>query len=188
MGPKSSLYVRAIGVVVMALTLGCAALQREKKIQEHTATHVFHRSQVDLHAAAEKMLSDDGFRINVPATTLPEVRTEWKAIIDDEQFATSYVRYVVLIKRLAPQHCLVQVVRFTMSTMGMETYHPHSEFKHDGSGSNVNTANYGKGESALPMGPPVYVRDLAYEWKLFNEVEPAAAALVAQSVDREMHL
>lgn len=139
-------------------------------------------------AAATRLLGERGFRfkpvsVGGPATML---RTEWRAILDDEEFATAYERYVIQVKRLTKEHCQVQALKVSVSSVGMETHHPLTQYKRDGSGRNVNNVTNGKGRTGLLMGKPGYGRDFELEWQLLRRIEPERARLLESTVDWEM--
>ena len=90
---------------------------------------------------------------------------------------------MIVIHRLTREHCRVQAIKLSYSSVGMETEHPHTLFKRDGVSATVNTATYGKGKSPLPMGPPTVRRDLDLEWKLIAREEPERARLVRSQID-----
>jgi hypothetical protein len=174
-----------IALALCALTLGCAGTSRAQLLELHVSSHVYHRPQSEVIAAATKLLGEQGFRLK-PFNNGNMLRTEWRGILEDEEFATAYDRYLVQIKRLSPEHCRVQAVKVSVSSVGMETYHPTTSYKRDGSGRNVNNVNNGKGREGLQMGKPGYGRDLDFEWLLLRRVEPERARLLEGTVDWEL--
>ncbi|MEO7330950.1 MAG: trypsin-like serine protease [Minicystis sp.] len=178
---------RALSLIVVALaalSIGCGGTSRAHLLELHVSGHVYHHPQEEVIAAATRILGERGFR--VPPASEGVIRTDWRGILEDEEFATAYERYVIQIKRLTKEHCRVQAVKLTYASVGMETYHPTSSYKRDGSGRTVNTVNNGKGWQGLTMGAPGYGRDFDFEWLLLRQVEPARARLLEGTVDWEM--
>jgi hypothetical protein len=169
-------------ITALALVSGCAGSMPDRLREARTGAYVFHHPAPDVESTARALLEDDGFHLK-PARQSGIVRTEWKPIIDDEQFATTFERYVVVIKRLSPEHCRVEAIKMSVSSLGMETAHPHGMAKNDGNPRNENTATYGKGSVPLRMGPPVARRDLDLEWKLIARKEPERARRVQSDID-----
>jgi hypothetical protein len=174
-----------LALALAALTLGCAGTSRAQLLDLHVSGYVYHRPQAEVIAAATRLLAEQGFRLK-PLNNGGMLRTEWRGILEDEEFATAYDRYLIQIKRLTPEHCRVQAVKVSVSSVGMETYHPTTTYKGDGNGRNVNNVNNGKGREGLLMGKPGYGRDLDFEWQLLRRVEPERARLLEGTVDWEM--
>ena len=165
----------------IALTGGCAGSIPERILQARTGAYVFHHPAPDVESAARKLLEDKGFYL-IAADRGGIIRTTWRAIIDDDQFATSSERYVIVIQRLTREHCRIEAIKMSASTLGMETAHPHTESKNEAVGRNGNTSTYGKGKDALPLGDPTVRRDLELEWELITLAEPERAKLVQSDV------
>jgi hypothetical protein len=142
-------------------------------VEARAAAHVYHRPAPEVAGEVEALLKARGFQLS-PIHRGQLITTQWKSLIDDEQFATSQERYVILVKRLTAHYCRVQAVRLSASTLGMETYHPTST-RGDSRAVNTNDADYGRGLSPLAVGPPTYRRDPSFEWDLLRRVEPATA-------------
>ncbi|MEP7122526.1 MAG: hypothetical protein ABJE95_16510 [Byssovorax sp.] len=168
-------------VGALALVSGCAGSMSEKLREARTGAYVFHHPAPDVAAAARALLEDSGYQV-LAGDGSGVVRTDWHPILDDEQFATTFDRYFVVVQRLSPQHCRIAAIRQSASTMGMEEAHPHSLSHTEGTGRNQNNVTYGKGKDALPMGSPVNHRDLDLEWKLIARAEPDRARLVESDI------
>ena len=164
--------------LALALTTGCAGSMTARLQQERTSAYVFHRPAPDVEATARRLLKDSGFVV-LDADRPGIVRTKWRAILDDEEFATEYERYIIVVQRLTREHCRVGALKLSLSTLGMETAHPHS---YSGKGTNMNTVSYGKGKSPLPIGSPLTRRDLDFEWRLITHEEPEGARLVQSQI------
>jgi hypothetical protein len=165
-----------------AASVGCVDTQRqaERALHLQAEAHVYHRPAPEIAEEVRRLLVGRGFALTA-ASDDHFVRTQWKRIIDDDEFASVRERYVVLVKRLTDHHCRVEAVKFTVTTVGMETYHPMSMSKPDGS-SSQNTATYGKGVMPLAMGPRGYARDPDLEWELLRHVDaPKARRLEAEA-------
>src|SRR4051812_34793495 len=108
-----------------AVTSGCAASMSERLLQARTGAYVFHHPAQDVESAARALLTDDGFHL-IAADKGGVVRTTWRPIIDDDQFATTFERYIITIQRLTKEHCRVEAIKVSVSTLGMETAHPHT--------------------------------------------------------------
>jgi hypothetical protein len=168
-------------ITAVALTTGCAGSMTDRLQHARTSTYVFHHPAPDVESAARQLLKDGGFEV-LDADRPGIVRTEWRAVIDDEQFATEYERYIIVVQRLTREHCRVAALKVSLATLGMETEHPHSVTGKGGTGTNVNTVNYGKGKSPLLIGSPTARRDLDLEWRLIAREEPAGARLVQSQI------
>ena len=168
-------------LALLACTGGCAGSMPERLLQARTGAYVFHHPASDVESAARALLTDDGFYL-IAADKGGVVRTTWRPIIDDEQFATTYERYIIVIQRLTNEHCRVEAVKLSMSTLGLETAHPHTESTNVGVGRNGNNSTYGKGKDALALGDPAVRRDLEMEWKLIARAEPDRARLVQSDI------
>ena len=164
-----------------ALTGGCAGSMPERLLKARTGAYVFHHPAPDVESTARALLTDCGFHL-IAADQGGIIRTSWRPIIDDEQFATTYERYIVVVKRLSPEHCRVEAIKLSVSTLGMETAHPYSLSKNVATGRNGNNSTYGKGKAALPMGKPSVSRDLDMEWKIISRKEPERARLVQSDI------
>ena len=167
---------------VLALVSGCASSMPDRLREARTGAYVFHHPAPEVASAARALLADSGYDV-LAADDGTVVRTQWHAIIDDDQFATTFDRYFVVIQRLSPQHCRIAAIRQSATTLGMETAHPHTESQNIGAGRNGNNSTYGKGKDALPMGLPANHRDLDLEWKLIAREEPERARLVQSDID-----
>lgn len=166
-------------ITAAALTTGCAAsLDPARLKHERTSAYVFHHPAPDVESAARKLLKEGGF-VLLDADRPGIVRTKWRAIMDDEQFATAYERYIVVVQRLTNEHCRVGALKLSLATLGMETMHPTSYSGKDG---NMNTVHYGKGKSPLLIGSPTAQRDLDLEWSLITRKEPEGARLVQSQI------
>jgi hypothetical protein len=167
----------------LALTTGCAGSMDPARLQhERTSAYVFHHPAPDVEAAVRKLLQDGGF-VLLDADRPGIVRTKWRAILDDEQFATEYERYIVVVQRLTNEHCRVGALKLSLATLGMETMHPQS---YSGKGTNMNTVSYGKGKSPLLIGSPTARRDLDLEWSLITRKEPERARLMKSQIAWEI--
>jgi hypothetical protein len=169
-------------ITALALTTGCAGSVTELQ-RARTSAYVFHHPAPDVESAVRKLLKDGGF-IVLDADRPGIVRTEWRAILDDEQFATQYERYIIVVQRLTREHCRVAALKFSLATLGMETAHPQSVG--NGKDTNANTVTYGKGKSPLLFGDPTARRDLDLEWSLIAREEPAGARLVRSQIDWQL--
>jgi hypothetical protein len=166
-------------ITALALGTGCAgSLNPARLQQERTSAYVFHHSAPDVESTVRKLLKEDGF-VLLDADRPGIVRTKWRAILDDEQFATEYERYIIVVQRLTNEHCRVGALKLSLATLGMETMHPTS---YSGKGINMNTVNYGKGKSPLLIGSPLVRRDLDLEWSLIAHKEPEGARLVQSQI------
>jgi hypothetical protein len=166
---------------LLALTGGCAGSMPDRLLQARTGAYVFHHSAPDVESKARALLEDKGFYL-LAAYKGGIIRTTWRPIIDDDQFATTFERYVIVIQRLTSEHCRIEAIKMSMSTLGMETAHPHTESKNEGAGRNGTTSTYGKGKDALPLGDPAVRRDLELEWELIAKAEPERAKLVQSDI------
>jgi hypothetical protein len=168
-------------ITALALTTGCAGSMDPDRLKHaRTSAYVYHHPAPDVEAAARKLLKDGGFVV-LNADRPGLVRTKWRALLDDEQFATEYERYIIVVQRLTREHCRVEALRLTVATFGMETAHPH--YISDGSkDTKPNTVNYGKGKSPLLFGSPSARRDLDLEWSLITHQEPDRAQLVQSEI------
>ncbi|MFO0756659.1 MAG: hypothetical protein U0359_09220 [Byssovorax sp.] len=183
--PRPSRAPSLLNTLLLGLALfvlGCAGTSRTQLLEAHVSSHVYHHPQADVVSAATSMLTEMGFRVFPFDGSV--LRTNWHGLLDDEEFATAYDRYVIQIKHLSPQHCRVQAVKLSYASVGMETYHPQSQYKPDGN-RNVNNVTNGKGVVGLPMGKPSYTRDFDFEWRLLRRVEPERARLLEGTVDSE---
>jgi len=169
-------------LTALALVSGCAGSMPERLREAWTGAYVFHHPAPDVESAVRKLLEDGGFQL-LDAYKGGIVRTTWRPIIDDDEFATAFERYIVVIQRLSPEHCRVAAIKISVSTLGMETAHPHTQSKGDGNGRNENTITYGKGNVPLPLGTPAVRRDLDLEWRLIARAEPERARLVQSDID-----
>jgi len=158
-------------ITALALTTVCAGPMADLK-HAQTSAYVFHHSAPDVEAAARQLLKDRGFEV-LAANGTGIVRTEWHAVLDDQQFATEYERYIIGVQRLTHEHCRIAALKISLATLGMETAHPHSVG--NGKDTNNNTASYGAGTSPLLVGAPTVRRDLDIEWSLIAYEEPDRA-------------
>ena len=165
-------------ITALALTTGCAGATAELQ-HAQTSAYVFHHPAPAVEAAARQLLTDRGFEV-VAANGTGIVRTEWRAVLDDQQFAAEYERYIISVQRLTREHCRVAALKISLATLGMETAHPHSVGQ--GRDNNQNTASYGKGTSPLLIGTPAVRRDLDIEWSLINYEEPDRARVVQSQI------
>lgn len=168
-------------ISALALVSGCAGTMPDRLREERTSAYVFHHPAPEVESTVRALLEDDGFNLTASLHD-GVIRTKWRPVIDDDQFATTYDRYVVFIQRLSPHHCRVAALKWSASTLGMETAHPHTIAKNMGEGHTMNTTTYGKGKVPLPMGPPTIRRDLDLEWKLITREEPARARVVQSDI------
>ena len=168
-------------ITALALTTGCAGSMDAGRLQQaRTSAYVFHHPAPAVESTARKLLKDGGF-VLLDADRPGIVRTKWRAVIDDEQFATEYERYIIVVQRLTKEHCRVGALKISVATLGMETAHPH--YISDGSKDNkANTVTYGKGKSPLLIGSPAARRDLDLEWNLIRHQEPDGARLVQSQI------
>jgi hypothetical protein len=169
-------------LTALALVSGCAPSLPARLRDARTGAYVFHHPAPDVESAARALLRDDGFQL-IGTYKGGIIRTEWRAIIDDEQFSTAFERYDVVIQRLSPAHCRVTALKWSIATLGMETAHPHASSNRNKGDENGNTITYGKGKVPLPMGTPGIRRDLELEWRLIAREEPARAQLVQSDID-----
>ena len=169
-------------VPALALTTGCARSMTDLQ-RARTSAYVFHHPAPDVESAARKLLKDGGFVV-LDADRPGIVRTKWRAVLDDEQFATAYERYIIVVQRLTREHCRVAALKVSLATLGMETAHPHSVG--NGKDTNVNTVTYGKGKSPLLIGEPTARRDLDLEWTLIAREEPEGARLVRSQIEWQL--
>lgn len=162
-------------VILLATSSGCIGRRadRETLLHAQAAVHVYHRPAPEVAAAVRALLVEKGFALT-PSSNDMWLRTQWKRTIDDDEFASFRERYVVFVKRLTAHHCRVEAARFTLTTVGMETYHPLSMSKPDGQHSQ-GTASYGAGLLPLAAGPRTGQRDTAFEWDLLRRVDPTGA-------------
>lgn len=169
----------------LALLSGCASSMPERLREARTGSYVFHHSAADVESAARALLLDEGFHLTASLHD-GVVATKWRPLIDDDDFASTFERYTIVIQRLSPEHCRITAIKMSASTLGMETAHPHNTSKNEGVGRNENTKTYGKGKDPLPMGPPSIRRDLDLEWKLISREEPARARIVLSDIDWQL--
>lgn len=178
-------FAKRVGQCLSLLPLlalaGCATSMPERLLQARTGSYVFHHSAQDVESKARALLEDKGFYL-IAADKGGIIRTTWRPIIDDDEFATTFERYVIVIQRLTKEHCRIEAIKLSASTLGMETAHPHSESKNEAVGRNGNTSTYGKGKSALPLGDPALRRDLEMEWEIITQAEPDRARLVQSDI------
>src|ERR1700753_1939426 len=85
--------------VLLAMNAGCAGqeLRRQQVLGAQAATHVYHRPAPELVAKGRRLLSDTGFVLALQSDDTC-VRTQWKVVIDDDEFASLGERYVVMVK------------------------------------------------------------------------------------------
>jgi hypothetical protein len=168
-------------ITALALTTGCAgSIGADRLKHARTSAYVFHHPAPDVESTARQLLKDGGFVV-LDADRPGIVRTKWRAVVDDEQFATEYERYIIVVQRLTREHCRVGALKISFATLGMETAHPH--YISDGSKDNKpNTVSYGKGKSPLLIGSPTARRDLDLEWSLITHQEPDRARLVQSEI------
>jgi hypothetical protein len=170
-------------VAALALSTGCAGTMTDRLQKARTSAYVYHHSAPDVEATVRQLLKDRGFEV-LAADRPGIVRTEWRSILADEQFATEYERYIVVVDRLTSQHCRVAAMRVSLATLGMETAHPQAVSS--GKDQNINTANYGKGTSPLLIGAPNARRDLDFEWKVIQSEEPERARVVESQISWQL--
>ena len=171
--------VALLAGVLLATNAGCAGagLRRQQAIETEAIAHIYHRPAPDVAAEVRRLLSDTGFSLT-PDSDDTFVRTQWKAVIEDDEVASLYERYVIRVKRLTPHYSRVVAMKVSLTTVGMETYHPlrlSQRGARNGGGS-------GKGLWPLPMGPPVLSRDGAFEWALLERVEETNAQRIEASI------
>jgi hypothetical protein len=113
-------------VTALALTTGCASSASLTERMQHarTSEYVFHHSAPDVESTVRQLLKEEGYVV-LDVDRPGIVRTKWRALLDDEQFATEYARYIIVVQRLTSEHCRVGALKLSMATFGMETAHPH---------------------------------------------------------------
>lgn len=175
---------RLAAMALIAGLAGCAGGRptADALAEARTGMYVYHRPAAEVRAEVQALLREEGFTL-VPTDDGPFVHTQWKRIFGDEDFATTSVRYVVLVKRLTAHHCRVEAMRLVRNTIGMETYHPQRP-DNPSKGGNADTKVYGKGEVPLAAGPRTHTRDLALEWKLLQRLEPQRAHRIHEDAAR----
>lgn len=170
-------------VTALALTTGCATTMTDRLQKARTSSYIYHHSAPDVEATVRQLLKDRGFEV-LAADRPGIVRTEWRSILADEQFATEYERYIVVVNRLTSEHCRLAAMRVSLATLGMETAHPQAVSS--GKDQNITTTTYGKGTSPLLIGAPNARRDLDFEWKIILSEEPERARVVESQISWQL--
>ncbi len=99
---------------LILLVLACGP-SRARLLEEKASRYVFHRSGDELTAAITNYFEEKGYRWDPPRPNGVR-RTAWKHVYGEA--------YFVHVKPLGRAHAIVQVVRVSQTTAGMETYHP----------------------------------------------------------------
>lgn len=181
----AGLFAVAAACSLAFATAACApapaADARLALVQARAGAHVYHRPAPEIAAAVRAELSAEGYALLAEEQD-GLVRTEWRYLIDGKEFATVRDRYLVLVKRLSPQHCRVEAVRIAMSTLGAESSKPyHLMVPPDIADRYVSTNILGWGDNRASV-PQRYSRDLAFEWRLLRRADPEGAARLEESV------
>ena len=104
-------------IALFGLTGGCAGSLPDRLLDARTGAYVFHHPAPVVESTARALLNDNGFYL-IAVDKGGIIRTSWRPVIDDDQFATTFERYVIVIKRLTPEHCRVEAIKISASTLG----------------------------------------------------------------------
>lgn len=166
----------AVSAVAFVLATGCAGKQ-VTKVDELTSAHVFRQPLEEIWPQVRTLLNEKGYEdstLEISPTSDRHIFRMTTPFIAERSSPTSSheVRYVVVGKKLAGNHCIVRVIRVDRTEGVVQRGGPPG-------GVWTNAFAGRSAQAPLPkVKPDVAVRDLKMEWQLLQRADSVAAGRI----------